>query len=235
MLSSIISFLLIFSLIFSFTTISATDETQEEIFLFCNNIPYLRYSEDCVFEDAWFPLEKPSVKAKAYYSETKDESADSDIEVLLYKDKSLNMFLTCSLLGDDDLYCRTDCSLPDYMKNSEIEEIILTDLDVDEFISYNSENSVIIRSQNDISVLTDELRSAVEHADENDEFNPENPHNCFSLLIKYKGINALRLENDLYYTADLDFSVVSGGGLYQIGDEASKIIRSYFAENTGMF
>lgn len=169
------------------------------------------------YSSVWFPLAEPTIKKKAYIGRRYDKESGEKVNVLLYDDKILNMFVKAQW---GELLCREDSTLPSLKSNDGIEQIIITTCEKEEFIAYSEKNSIIINKEKDIETIAQALKNApsadVDYSDTENEY---------FVLIKFRGLNALYLYKEIKLARSPDGCLVFYCVDYQIEIEINNALK----------
>lgn len=132
------------------------------------------------YKDFWVPLSATTLNKKAV---NKSSVGESEIDIKVFKDKTLDMFVLYEDFNGEWLYCDESYNLPDF-KTNEVEKIYLAD----EKTSFTDKNCIVITNADDINNLLSDFRKA---SDYKAEVNPQTADEEYTIGLKFSGINAL--------------------------------------------
>ena len=198
MVRNILSIFLVIFIIFS--SFNSSEQSENTYISFNGNLYSYKTDKNEKYTSQWYPQSRADLSADAY-SVTKSDLSENEknkVRIQYYSDKDLYMFIEY----EEELYCLDGYDLPNYLTNSDIEEIIVTDK-----LGY-SETSVTeymrIKNKSDIDIITEEFRNIHNNPQDYKKVDLDNLVVFADIGIKFKQLNAV------YYCGMLSKDTESG-------------------------
>lgn len=192
----IISSVLIIAIIaFNFSG-CINNNLNEKFLLYYNDKYYDSYvSEDYSYNSFWYPLSEADITDNAsfcnYNNDVDKNGKRNKVEIKIFSDPELNMFISHTDFWGDWLYCDTNYKFPS-LSAENIEKIAIKKFSTDkDWVDYyKSDDCIIIQDENDIDSIISSLNS-VKKSNKIKSYNMNEVYNQAEICIKFKGINAL--------------------------------------------